>query len=324
MYDIVILDWRNFCKIASYSILSGAIACTFPTEEGEIKHRMMKRALCLRMDNPKSTIVIAEDTKPYWRTGYLEKWYKDRDLDNIPYKGNRNNSVWSFQMTKEEMENLFAEVKEDMKKLLEFVSIGDTGLEADDIWGVLTAADDSAPFLSIKEDTRILGISTDHDWAQCCRKGRIYIENPLTGKVVDEQLDMRPYYLGGDSGDNVKGCPKMTKAGKPAKKGWGITGALKHVEANPHTWWDGIDEDHLAKNAHVMKLPCPAWDVQYVLGHMGDLYSTATCEGDPETLFRSYGLPPAARKKLSESAERKTFIDNLRGKLQAKLHSNGS
>lgn len=311
MYKTIVIDWRNLCKIMDFSILSGATACTWPTEVEEIQHRLMKRLLCIRMDHPEANIILANDVKPYWRTKYLEEWYAEREeLEPVVYKGNRESAVWPFQSSKEEIEAMHDKVYNDASALLQMYQLGDKGMEADDVWGVVTAS----------AKVKVLGISTDHDWGQRCRKGMVEIENPLTGKLVTEELDMRPYYLGGDSGDNIKGCPKYTKAGALAKNGWGLTGAIKHIEANPDSWEDVTDKDHLAKNKHVMQLPCPAWDLSVVNDWFGKLTKIQPIPEDVETVWVSYGLPKQARKKLSESTERKTFINNIRGKLQEKLH----
>jgi len=39
---LIVIDYRGLAKTVTYSLVSGAVACIFPTEPEEVGHRLMK------------------------------------------------------------------------------------------------------------------------------------------------------------------------------------------------------------------------------------------------------------------------------------------
>lgn len=297
----IVLDWRNFAKNVSYSIMSGSIACAFPTEVEEIAHRIIKRLLCIRLENPDARIIIANDVGPYWRKDWLLKWYSDRGLEPVLYKGNRVKQTWPFATSKENIESLYKQLLVDGAKIIDAVVIEDKGLEADDIWGVLSEV-----------LTDIEGWSADSDWRQKIKDG-VTVYDFTQELLHSSPIDIRVKWLAGDGGDNIKGCTKFKKNGQPMEKGWGKDGAEKHITENPEDWHKVANKDELDRNWMVTTLPCPTWDVEQVAEILRDLsvQHSTVCE-EFERLCDFYGVTASVRALLTKKAERDAFIAKLR------------
>lgn len=292
MKDLLILDWRAFVKNISYSVLNGRIACTWPTEKEEIGHRVMKRLYSLYKDFPDHHFVIANDVRPYWRYDYIKAFYESRGLPPVTYKGNRDNVSWPFQTPSEEMEGLYAALRHDACVSLGATLCQDAGLEADDIWGILAAT----------SDCKVVGVSVDSDWAQLIDAPRVKIFD-FSKNAWMEKADIRAKWIGGDSGDNIKGCPKTKKDGTPMKNGWGYDGAVKLLENE--NWAQGLDEDHLEKNWALTTLPCPLWDLQEAEESLAEC---SEAFDQVEDVWDTWGVTAPVRKILDSKAERDAWI----------------
>jgi len=296
---MVIVDYRNVAKIATYSILSGSVACTFPTEAEEIANRLVKRLFCIRLDYPAEQIFFANDKKPYWRSAYINKWYADRGQEPVVYKGNREGRPWPFTTPEAVMEQLYHQIKMDAGHLLEATVVEDTGLEADDIFGLLATSTAES----------VVGISSDSDWRQLC-SNRITVLDPATNAKYVEPYDLRIKMISGDSGDNVKGCPKRKKDGSAGTTCWGATGAIKLLtEVN---WQAKVDPDILDRNRVLTQLPCPLWDLKVAVESLkGCMVTPAAGYG-----LDYYGLTAPVRQELRDKAARDAWILRLRAQLQ--------
>lgn len=301
----VVIDSRNICKIASYSILSGSVACCFPTETEEIAHRLAKRLYCLRLDYPSARFVFAFDRPPYWRTRYLTRWYSDRGLEPVVYKGNREGMSWPFASTREALDQVYEAVLTAMAGVMDASIIQDAGLEADDIWGLLAS--------KASANDRYVGVSSDSDWRQLCGP-HVEVYDPMSGETCREPLDITPKLIAGDRGDNIMGCPKPSKAGVDTGKRWAIDGAKKLIAKNPETWADGLDKDVLERNWNVIKLPCPLWEGENVELPVTELLEASweQCE----KILDGFGLTAGVRKLMEQKAEREAWIAKLRAHLQ--------
>ncbi len=293
----IVIDWSALVKSTTYSILSGSIACSYPTEPDEVAHRVMKRLYCIRAEHPKDTIIFACDGKPYWRVKYLIDWYSDRGLEPVIYKGNRTNQSWPFATSVENMQSLQDLLLEQGAKAVGGIIIQEKGLEADDIWGILVAGSSIVEFLAY---------TTDSDWRQLITK-RVKVYDFANDILHEEPLDIRLKWIGGDSGDGIKGCTKLKKNGEPAKSGYGPKSAEKLLAQHPHDWTEFLDTEEVERNRNVVTLPCPLWDVEECYHHL-DYKEYET----DESLWDEYGVTAPVRKMLDSKAERQMFIARLR------------
>lgn len=300
---IIVLDWSAFVKNISFSILSGSMACSYPTEPDEIAHRVMKRLFCIRAEHPKDTIIFACDHKPYWRSHFLLDWYSDRGIEPVIYKGNRTNMTWPFATTPENMESLHDLLLEDGAKAIGGVVVKEKGLEADDIWGILVK---STPI------TEFLAYTSDSDWRQLITK-RVKVYDFTTDTLHEEPIDVRLKWIGGDSGDGIKGCTKLKKDGTPAKNGYGPKTAEKLLMDYPDTWQKFLDKEELERNKTVITLPCPLWDVDECAEH---LCFEDYREVDSPEIWDHYGVTEPVRNLLTRKSERQIFIQKLRSFMQ--------
>ena len=111
MYDKIIIDAKNVMSIFTYSMLSGKVACTFPNEIDEIRHRIFKGLLAYRLDYPDAEIFLALDLEPYWRVAYLSDWYSQRPhLDEVIYKGNRKDKDWLLETPEDVLKETYNEI----------------------------------------------------------------------------------------------------------------------------------------------------------------------------------------------------------------------
>jgi hypothetical protein len=292
----VIIDYRNIAKIAAYSILSGEIACTFPTEISEIANRLVKRLLCLRLDYPTSELIFANDKKPYWRTNYIDNWYTVRAMEPVPYKGNRARRPWIFTTPEADMEAMYDKVLRDMAYNLEATVVEDVGLEADDIFG-----------LYAKNNKECIGISTDSDWRQLCSSS-ITVIDPSTDTTYNTPYDVRLKFISGDRGDNITGCPKVKKNGSPGTTNWGVAGAEKLLQNIG--WENQLDRSILERNKVVITLPCPLWNVAEAYNLLPRINVSTGAAMD------AYGVTATVRQELRDKAVRNMWIKNLRVELQ--------
>jgi hypothetical protein len=310
MSDIVVVDYRNICKICSFSILSGQIACQYATEPEEIANRIAKRLFCIRAEHPEASIILAVDTPPYWRHSYILNWYNDRGIEPQGYKANRSGQAWPFATDRESMDLLFASVKEQIAAALELIVIGDMGLEADDIWGIIA---------STEKTSTVRGISTDSDWRQLCGKN-ITVHNPTTNEIYTEPEDIRPKFIAGDRGDNISGCNKRKKDGTPGTTMWGIDGATKLLTMGTEDeWMAKIDKETFERNKHLITLPCPSWDLEEVSTALETVTIMPPTISDEDTIkiLDSYGITTPVRSMLCDKAERDLWISKLRAHLQS-------
>jgi hypothetical protein len=310
MEKFVILDWRNICKIQSYSILSGAIACHFPTEPEEIAHRIAKRMYCIRFDYPEATLIIANDHGPYWRKEYVNAWYNDRGLEPIGYKANRASISWPFASAREDIDALYNQVLEQLLMPLSATRIEDQGMEADDVWGLLIKHYQDIP------DLEFVGISSDSDWRQLCGP-RVTVVDPSTNITHKEPADIRPKCIAGDRGDFIMGCNKKRKDGTPGTTMWGIDGAKKLLLTDEN-WESKVDMEIFERNYNLICLPCPLWNVADAFKALEPaVQKPADYRGtEAETIWDSYGLTAPVRKMLEKRAERDAWITKLRSHLQ--------
>jgi len=295
--DIIVVDWRFLLQNLSHSIRSASIACSYPTEPEEISHRVMKRLFCIRADAPYAKIVLAVDTRPYWRDAFLQKWYSDRKLEPVIYKGNRAKMSWQFVTSPDEMEQLYRILLEHGAKSIGAMVIQDQGLEADDIFGIIAKTYNGA----------VLGITGDSDWSALI-SDRVFVYN----FAIDEMMtwkDVRIKYVGGDPGDNIPGIPKLKKDGTLAAHGWGQLGASKLLAEHPDDWHVGLDADHLERNYQIVTLPCPDWDAkQAMLG----LNEVTTVYSQTDEFWSRYGVTLPVRKALDSKAARDAWVTKLR------------
>lgn len=296
--EVVVLDWLNIARRLSYSILSGAVAPAFATEPDEIAHRIMKMMFVYRAERPDATFIFANDTRPYWRHEYLFNWYVERGLEPVEYKGNRKDTAWVFATPKEEMTRVWDYMLVVAAKSVGGQVIQDVGLEADDIWGVITA---TAP-----DDVHIIGYSSDSDWRQCI-KDNVQVYDISTGELHSEPTDVRIKWIGGDRGDNVKGCTKLKKDGTPSKTGWGETTSAKLLK-DPD-WESVLDPDELTKNKMVTTLPCPEWNVDEAMEAMLGLKVSYE---QTDEFWTRFGITPQVQKLLALGAERAKILEEFR------------
>jgi len=309
MADLVIVDYRNLCKICSFSTISGQIANIYATEPEEIAHRIAKRLYCIRAENPDASLIFAIDTAPYWRHAYIINWYNARGLEPVGYKANRASQSWPFSIGKESMDALYTDVLVKMSTALEALRVGDEGLEADDVWGVMVA--------STPKSVKILGVSTDSDWQQLCG-GNVAISNPVTGELITTPRDIRAKCIAGDRGDNVMGIPKRKKNGLIGTKMWGIDGAEKLVATHTDTELQQMfinDKETLDRNRTLITLPCPDWNLAEAANAMEACIKPFDI-GDGATILDSYGITAPVRNLLLDKTERDIWISKLRAHLQ--------
>jgi len=292
---LVIADWRNLAKQLSHSIRSGSIALIFPTEIEEISHRIMKRLYCLRAEHSSDIIILANDVPPYWRKSYMDRWYSERSLEPVIYKGNRANQSWLFATKPEDMERLYAQLLVEGAQSIGAVVISERGLEADDIWGILATT----------YPGEVLGYSTDSDWAQLV-SDRVKCKSLATGEFHPHK-DIRVKWIGGDAGDNVPGCPKRLKNGELAKKNWGQVGAAKLL-VDPD-WQAQIDPDYLERNRLLTTLPNPTWDIAQA---ESDLRAVAVGYDKTDEFWNRYGITEPVRKVLDDRSNREIWLEKLR------------
>jgi len=311
MIDIVVVDWKNICKICSYSILSGSVACCYSTEPDEIAHRIVKRMFCIRADNPDANLIIASDKAPYWRHKFINKWYNDRGLEPIGYKSNRSSMSWPFASSKETLDDLYAHILNQVCNCLDAICIQDVGLEADDVWGIIASSE--------KEKT-VQGITSDSDWQQLCGNN-ITVLNPVTNEIIIEPADIRAKCIAGDRGDNVLGCNKKRKDGSPGATMWGIDGAKKLIATHTESEWSRlVDWDTYTRNYDLIKLPCPLWNLEEAVYELGSIIKNPinlTYE-ESTKILDTFGVTEPVRKLLSDKAERSIWISKLRAYLQEK------
>lgn len=313
MVDLVIVDYRNICKICSYSLLSGSIAAIYaPDDTGELEdiaHRIAKRLYCIRADYPEAKIILALDSPPYWRHDYINKWYNARGEEPVGYKANRASASWSFRNSKETMDSLYNDILPKISAALELMAIGDTGLEADDIWGIIAATE---------AQLVIRGVSSDQDWQQLCGKN-ISIANPTTNEILIEPLDIRYKCIAGDRGDNIMGCNKRRKNGTDGSTMWGADGAKKLIATELESEWKAkINKSVYDRNHTLIKLPCPLWNIEEAANQLQDCvtFPTEIIPEEQEKILNNYGITEPVRKLLNNAAERTSWISKLRAYLQ--------
>jgi len=308
----VVVDWRNLCKISSYSILSGSIACQFPTEPEEISHRIARRIYCLRADYPNDTLILAADKGPYWRNKYLDRWHSDRGLEPVGYKANRAGMSWPFATPREDMDMLFDRLFVQLSIATNAIRIKDLGLEADDIWGVIVKW--HSQYLSTE---KFIGISTDSDWRQLCGPN-VSVVDPSTGITHTEPADIRAKCIAGDRGDNILGCNKRKKDGTPGTSMWGIDGAKKLL-ATDVDWEKKIDMSVFERNYELIALPCPSWDINEcfheISGSCSENAMASATEEETNPIWDRYGVTANVRKLLNDRAAREEWISKLRAHL---------
>lgn len=300
----LILDWRNFVKNLSYSINSGAIACAYPTEPEEIAHRIMKQLFAIRAEYPEALILLANDRRPYWRHGFLLKWYSDRGSEPVVYKGNRDKVTWPFATPADKMEELYAHLLETGARLIEAGRISEKGLEADDIFGIIAATGKG-----------VLGYSADSDWRQCIEEGRVHVYDFTQDVMHMEKADIRIKWIAGDSGDNVKGLSKLKKDGSPSTKGWGKAGAEKHLAAGgtPESACCSPEQRaELERNKAVTTLPPPHWDIEEASNDLGESIVFPDTSANDDREWDNFGVTPAVRKAMLDKTQRKEWIAKLR------------
>ena len=302
MPKLIILDWQCLAKTLSHSIRSGAVPCTFPTEPEEISHRVMKRLFCLRADHPDDTIVIANDKKKYWRETYMIQWYLERELEPVLYKGNRLKQDWLFATSPEDMNKLYDQLLEDGAKSIGAVVVQDTGLEADDIFGILAKT----------YPGEVVGITTDTDWGSLIDE-RVKVKELSTGDFMPVK-DIRLKMIGGDPGDNVPGCTKFKKDGSPCMlkgkvSGYREAGAKTLLEQHPDDWRSLLLPEELERNRTLVVLPAPHWDLEVA---ENCLQKCATRYERTDEFWDKYFVTETLRKTLGDRTERDAWVTKLR------------
>lgn len=300
----LVLDWRNFVKNLSYSINSGAIACAFPTEPEEIAHRVMKHLFAIRAEYPDAMIIMANDRRPYWRHTFLQKWYSDRGIEPVIYKGNREKMTWPFATPVDKMEELYAHLLEEGARMIEAGIISEKGLEADDAFGIIAYTGEG-----------VLGFSADSDWRQCISEGKVQVYDFTQDVLHTEKADIRIKWIAGDSGDNVKGLSKLKKNGTPATKGWGKAGAEKFLaEGNaPESAATTKEQrEELERNKTVTTLPPPHWRIGEAADDLGECLRFPDTAANTEADWDRYGVTAAVRKAMLDATQRKAWVTKLR------------
>ena len=160
--------------------------------------------------------------------------------------------------------------------------------------------------VAVTTTEEVLGYSADTDWCQLI-SDRVKIFDFTQGILRTEKADIRIKWIGGDSGDNIKGCTKYKKNGEPMANGWGKDGAKKLLE-DPE-WESKVDADELARNRMVTTLPCPEWNpeeqVQFI-------HEVAVTYEPTDEYWDRYGVTANVRKLLSSKAEREKYLQRLR------------
>jgi len=307
----VVVDYRNICKIQSYSIFSGNIPSIFPTEFDEIQHRIAKRLFCIREEYPDAIMILAADTPPYWRHRWLNKWYSEQGLEPVEYKGTRAKRSWNFETPKESMDSMYEIIYEQVGNLIGAYRICSQGLEADDIWGIIATVGFG----------EIIGISTDSDWQQMIGKfdnRRVVIDDPVKNIVVSEKADITMKLIAGEAGDNIIGCPKIKKDGTSSKN-WGIDGVKTLLKDNPDDWREAgkIDKKIVERNRMVIQLPCPMWNISDVAEELNEvtIAPVTYTEDEQNALWHGYGMSVRARELYKSKAERDKWLTSLRLKM---------
>ena len=296
---LIVVDFRFLCKKLSYSVVpgkGGTIVSSFPSEWEEIQFRIMKFLYCLRVEHPEAKIILANDSKPYWRTKWLEKWYAANNLEPVKYKGNRDGKKWSFQTPPADMEIMYSNVFEDGARAIGAMTLQVKGLEADDIFGIIAK--------TTKQD--VIGYTGDSDWAQLVG-GNIKVRSLISHKFM-EPLDIRLKWIGGDDSDTVKGCPKY-KANGEQYKHFGEGLAITHLKKYGDNWRDILDKNHLGKNITVTTLPCPNWDLE--VSREALLENIQKYDWEP-SVMDEYGVNEEIREQLNEVANIAAFRERIR------------
>jgi len=260
-----------------------------------ITQRMAEFLYSLQQTEKWDYLVIAKDSKPYWRSQYMKEWYKgnthcikhdgivywsaynalyvedDGKLNKVTkkaatvileegtktefpegfpflkYKGNRPAKDYEWlDCAKEDYFDLMARLPIVFTTLMGGAMVEAEGAEADDIAGILAAH-------AFKNGNKVTLVSGDSDWKQLVSfyPNATYI-NPFKDERVegDEDGDVKKKLLvkiiGGDTGDNIRGCASTSKYGPV-----GEAAAKKVVEAAD---WGAVDSKYIALNKKLVRL----------------------------------------------------------------------
>lgn len=291
MKSLLIIDWRALTKSCSYSIFSDGF---IEDEKEAIRLKIIYKFLELTQIYPDHSVIIADDCPPYWRTPYLK-------LQGIEYKGNRGKQPWKFRMLKSEWESEMSLLQSQLANAVGARVVRVPGWEADDVAGVL----------AVSNDTPMVLVSSDSDWAQ--------LAGPLVTVVnlhneKHDPCDIRVKLISGDPGDSIPGVPKLLKNGLRGSLNYGKTGALKLLEEHPD--WEQVLGHHavqpLQRNREVIILPCPSWDLDERITELQE--HTTKHDKDPNG-WEKLGIHVSDLKDVGDRVKDETLVARMRNKL---------
>lgn len=306
---IAVLDGNAFAISTAMSILSGSMPVIMPTEIEEIKRRLAMRLFTLSKMHPWDRMYIAMDKRPYWRTAYMEANCKDDEGQPVVYKGNREGKEdsWPLVTPKGEIVGLALQFYHDIASLVNGKIVMEQGLEADDI----------ASFVATSADDDVMLITSDSDWKQLIG-GKVVMYDLYHQEITKDKADIRVKHIAGDRGDGIPGMRKT------AKTRWGKDGAIKLLEefdstclpefaGNYHMHPKLTDKETLKHNTVLTTLPAPHFSVEEAVEY---LLENSLLPLNPNGKWEDYFLTPVLQERLSDTAERESFILSLRAKLQ--------
>ena len=194
----------------------------------------------------------------------LENWPEDMPEPAWPrYKGNRKKEeTWACETPLETYYTIRDRLADRVARLVNGKVIAVKGAEADDV----------AAVVATMNQHQVVLITGDGDWRQLLLRGEHVRMHDLyhgsrveMGPAVAEEIrrDFIIKLVGGDSGDNIKGCPRLDRKGRSCLAKDGVR---KLLESTPYSEIPKLlDPLYLKKNRMMMSLsqreiPPYIWD----------------------------------------------------------------
>lgn len=183
----------------------------------------------------------------------LDSWPDSMPEPRWPkYKGNRHKEEsWACETTLEQYYTIRDRLADRLGRLVKGKAVSVKGAEADDI----------AAVVATYSKHQVVLMSGDGDWRQLLLRGEhVRMHNLYNNSKVEfhaeiaEQVknDLLIKVIGGDAGDNIKGCPRMDRKGRACLAKDGVKKLLEKTPLSeiPAT----LDPLYLQKNRMMMHL----------------------------------------------------------------------